>query len=122
MLHPMKTLGDDDNGQRDREKRQARYVAKAHVSGEEVAHVGAKDAGETERRPVARAQRRQMNLLHGSSFCFDLDAGRLRLGMRTGALGQPSHAAEDDGGQDGRCIEPAEGEPAAVQRLVEQIP
>jgi hypothetical protein len=40
--------------------------------------------------------------------------------MRAGALRQQCDAADDDGGQDGRRVEPAEGEAPAVKRLVEQ--
>jgi hypothetical protein len=41
-------------------------VAKSHVAGDEVAHIGAKNARKTKRDPVARAERRQMDVLHGT--------------------------------------------------------
>jgi hypothetical protein len=56
----------DDHHERKRgcEKRKAGDVAQSHIAGNEVAHIGAKDARKAERDPVSRAERRQMDVPH----------------------------------------------------------
>ena len=73
----------------------------------------------------ARQDQRQLALirpalLRSRARCIEL----CRVGsssMGSGALRQERNAGEDDRGQNGRCIEPAEGKPAILQRLVEKI-
>jgi hypothetical protein len=64
MDGPVEALADDNDGESERQKRQSSDVPQSQIAREEIAHVCAKNAGEAERRPVSRAKRWQVLLLH----------------------------------------------------------
>ena len=96
-------------------------MAEAEITGEEVAHVGAENAGNAQRRPIARPERRQMDRCMRSRLRAVRPCWFPPARMRAGALRQQCDASDDDGRKDSRGIKAAEVEPAIAERLVEQV-
>jgi hypothetical protein len=67
----VEALADEDDGEREREKRQSMDVPQSQIVSEEIAHIGAEDAGKAERGPVSGAKCWQVNLLHGDRLLSD---------------------------------------------------
>ncbi|HXL31511.1 MAG TPA: hypothetical protein VN968_19785 [Bradyrhizobium sp.] len=85
MDGPVEALADDNDRESEHQKWQSSDVPQSQIAREEIAHVCAKDAGEAERRPVSRAKRWQVLLLHA-----DRPLSVLNCKMVAGAL----HLAE----------------------------
>jgi len=71
MNGPVEALADDDDDERQRQKWQSREMSQPHITRKEIAHVGAEDARKTERRPISRTERWQVNSLHGDLLLSD---------------------------------------------------
>jgi hypothetical protein len=67
----VEALADDDNDERQRQERQSREMSQPHVTRKEIAHVRAEDARKTERRPISRTERWQVNSLHRDFLLSD---------------------------------------------------
>ena len=55
MANLVEAFGDDHDRKRDSKVGQAGNMAEAKIMGEEIAHVGAEDARDAQRRPITRA-------------------------------------------------------------------
>src|SRR5258706_6515836 len=64
MDGPVEALADDNDSESERQKWQSGDVPQSQITCKEVAHICAKNAGEAKRRPVPRAKRWQVLLLH----------------------------------------------------------
>jgi hypothetical protein len=68
MREGIEPLNDQDRGKRQRQKRQTGHVAQSDIVSKKIAGVCAKNTGETQRGPVARAKRRNVRSLHNRIF------------------------------------------------------
>ena len=64
-------LGQDDDAERQCEKRQSGDMAQSQIACKEIAHICAENTRKAERGPVSRANRGQVNLLHGDRLLSD---------------------------------------------------
>ena len=67
MNGPIEPLAHDSDGKGHCKERESVDVAEPEIVGEKIPHVRAKNAGEAERRPVARSKRRKVDWLHGGT-------------------------------------------------------
>ena len=68
MNGSIEPLARDHDRERHCKERESVDVAEPQIVGEKIPHVRAKNAGEAERGPVPRSQRRKVDWLHGRHF------------------------------------------------------